>query len=310
MYEDLDARVTRLENFIGNIDQIRLYANSLQEVIDKYLSPLYIESGSGKVMLVDGYLGDLNNIPHNVMFKIRASHDLVMQPEDEQAIIRFKRGEDYVDYTLRKMQDNHLVRLDSGSYISGYAYDIYINSQDVAIIDSNDTGLEALTELNAYKTTTNERLDGIDTTISDNYNTVEADITSALNTAKAYTDTKNSSMDTRVSNLETFLSPITKSGNNYTFPGNVTVVGTMQSAGLRTTSTVNFSGVSGFQLPNGSTISDPSANLGIANKQWVNTQITNAINDYHANMHLVGTAAASTALSGKPNGTFYYKLSS
>ena len=42
MNDSLEARVARLEDFIGNIDEIRVYANSLQEVIDKYLAPLYI----------------------------------------------------------------------------------------------------------------------------------------------------------------------------------------------------------------------------------------------------------------------------
>lgn len=308
MYEDLDARVTRLEGFIGDIDEIRLYANTLQEVIDSYLAPLYIESGSGKTMLVDGYLGDLNNIPHNVILKIRASHDLELE-QGEQALIRFKRESAYTEYTLRKLVDGSLVPLGNANYTAGEVYDIYINSQDVAVITANDTGVRALAEISALSAATTAAIERLESSITSNYNTLDTKIDTTSSSDRAYTDGKSTASNTRISALETFLSPITKSDNNYTFPGNVTVGGTMQSVGLRTTSTVNFTGVSGFQLPNGSTISDPSANLGIANRQWVNTQITNAINNYHANYHYVGTASASTAMSGKANGSFYYKLS-
>ena len=298
---NLEERVERLENFIGDIDEIRLYANSLQEVIDKYLAPLYIESGSGKTMLVDGYLGDLENIPHNVIFKIRASHDLVMNPGDEQALIRFKRGTDYTEYTLRKMVDGALVPLESSNYTAGEVYDIYINSQDVAIITSNDTGVRALSEIAALTVRFNEavlRLDG--------------EIDAAEAAAKAYTDEKSTASNTRIQSLETFLAPIQKSGSgsssNYTFPNKI-IAKDVEAQNLKVTSTVTLTGVTGFQLPSGTTISDPSANLGLANKQWVTTQINNAITDYHSQKHITGTSDAATALNGKPNGTFYYKLS-
>ena len=308
MNDNLEARVERLEDFIGNIDQIRLYANSLQQVIDKYLAPLYVESGSNNIMLIDGYLGALNDIPHNVIFKIRASHDLVMQPSDEHAIIRFKRGQDYVDYTLRKMVDNILVRLDSDNYTAGEVYDIYINSQDVAIITANDTGVRALSELNAYKTANNARVTALEGTVSSNYTTLDTKIDNTLTAAKSYTDAKDSATNTRVDDVNTFLSGIGKSGNDYTFTNNI-IAPSISTAGLNCTGTINMSGASGFVLPSGTTIADPSTNLGLANRQWVTSQINTAISNYHAEFHYVGTAAASSAMAGKENGSFYYKLS-
>lgn len=309
MDESLEARVERLEDFIGNIDQIRLYANSLQEVIDKYLAPLYIESGSGKTMLIDGYLGDLEHIPHNIIFKIRASHDLVMQESDEQALIRFKRGEDYVEYTLRKIVDNVLTRLDSSNYIAGEVYDIYIDSQDVAIITASDTGVRALSEVAALAQSTSDAITRLEGQITTNYNTLDARITTTSSGDRTYTDTKVNASNTRISALEAFISPITKSDNNYTFPGNVTVGGTMQTTTLRATNTINFSGASGFVLPSGTTIADPSSNLAVANRQWVTNRIETRLTEFYNAHHYVGTTAASTAMSGKENGSFYYKLS-
>lgn len=306
--ESYEERLERLEDFIGNIDQIRLYANSLQEVIDKYLAPLYIESGSDNVMLVDGYLGDLSNIPHNIIFKIRTSHDLVMQPSDPQALIRFKRDNTIIEYTLRKMVDGALVRLDSGNYIAGEVYDVYINSQDVAIITSNDTGVRALSEIAALTTVVNDNYNTLDTKIDSNYNTLDTKINNKFNEAKTYADTQDTPIKNRVTALETKTSAFTKSGNNYTFNGNITTSGTIQAATLRATTTVNFSGVSGFQLPNGCTISDPSANLGIANKQWVTTLVNNSIDAFYARKHVTGTATPTSSSIEK--NAYYYKLES
>ena len=303
-----EERLERLEDFIGNIDQIRLYANSLQEVIDKYLAPLYIESGSDNVMLVDGYLGDLSNIPHNIIFKIRASHDLVMRPTDQQAILRFKRDNVTQDYTLRKMENGALVRLDSSNYIAGEVYDIYINSQDVAIITASDTGVRALSEIAALEVTVNNNYNTLDTKIDNNYSTLNTKIDNKFDEAKTYADTQDTPIKNRVTALETKTSAFTKSGNNYTFSGNITTSGTVQAATLRATTTVNFSGVSGFQLPNGCTISDPSANLGIANKQWVTTTVNNAIDAFYARKHVTGTATPTSSSIEK--NAYYYKLES
>ena len=41
----IEERLARLENFMGDIDRITsLYANTVQEICDKYLNLLYIES--------------------------------------------------------------------------------------------------------------------------------------------------------------------------------------------------------------------------------------------------------------------------
>jgi hypothetical protein len=312
--ESLEARVERLEDFIGNIDQIRLYANSLQEVIDKYLAPLYIESGSGKIMLIDGYLGDLQNIPRNVIFKIRASHNLVMQPEDEQAIIRFKRGQDYVDFTLRKMVDNVLTRLSSDNYTSGIVYDVYINSQDVALITSSDSGIRALAELDSYKANMETTIGNMNTTITNNYNTLDAKITNTSTSDRAYADNAISPVSNRVTTLETLLSGITKDSQTgiYAIPNGIstysvttTNFNVVQNDGVN--GVVNLSGAFAFQLPNGCTIANPSSNLAVANKQWVENYVTSSIDTYHANRHKTGTASVSSV--SLQNGDFYYKLS-
>lgn len=304
---NIEERLERLESFIGNIDQIRLYANSLQEVIDRYLAPLYIEMGEDKTMLINDYLGDLENIPHNIIFKIRASHDLALT-EGEHALIRFQRGEAYKEYTLRKLVDGALVALDSANYTAGEVYDVYINSQDVAVITANDTGVRALSEISALSAELDSKVTELNTLITNNYSTLDNKITATATEAREYTDNKSNTNKNSIDSINTFLSGITKSGNNYTFKGNI-VAPYIETPSLRTTKTVNMSGTTGFVLPSGTTIADPSANLGLTNRQWVNTAITNAINDYHAGKHITGTADANSALSGKANGTFYYKLS-
>ncbi len=304
---NIEERLERLESFIGNIDQIRLYANSLQEVIDRYLAPLYIEQGTDKTMLINDYLGDLENIPHNVIFKIRASHDLALA-EEEHALIRFQRGEAYKEYTLRKLVSGSLVPLESANYTNGEVYDVYINSQDVAVITANDTGVRALSEISALSAELDSKVTELNTLITDNYSTLDNKITITATEAKEYTDNKSNTNKNSIDSINTFLSGITKDGNNYTFKGNI-VSPYIETPSLRTTKTINMSGATGFTLPSGTTIADPSANLGLANRQWVLNQISNKINDYHADYHYTGTAAASTAMANKPNGSFYYKLS-
>ena len=305
--DNLEERLKRLEDFIGNIDQVSLYANSLQQILDRYIQPLYVEQGTGKTMIINDYLGDLENIPHNIIFKIRASHNVVVN-EGEQATIRFQRGESFKDYDLRKMVNKSLVPLESSNYIDGEVYDVYINSQDIAIITANDTGVRALSELESLKTLVNESIELLTATDAANLEALNTRITSVSDSATAYTDAKYTENKNRLDAHDTFLSGITKSGDNYTFKGNI-VAAYIETPSLRTTKTVNMSGTSGFVLPSGTTIADPSANLGLTNRQWVNTAISNAINDYHVGKHITGTADANTALSGKANGTFYYKLS-
>ena len=304
---NIEERLERLESFIGNVDQIRLYANSLQEVIDRYLAPLYIEQGTDKTMLINDYLGDLENIPHNVIFKIRASHDLALTGE-EHALIRFQRGEAYKEYTLRKLVNGSLVPLESANYTAGEVYDIYINSQDIAVITANDTGVRALSEIAVVKADLEKEVTNLNNLIRETESTLNNTINTKHQEAIEDTNNKYNENKNAIASINTFLSGITKSDNNYTFKGNI-VAAYIETPSLRTTKTVNMSGTTGFTLPSGTTIADPSANLGLTNRQWVNTAITNAINDYHAGKHITGTADANSALSGKANGTFYYKLS-
>lgn len=304
---NIEERLERLESFIGNIDQIRLYANSLQEVIDRYLAPLYIEMGTDKTMLINDYLGDLENIPHNVIFKIRASHNLALT-DGEHALIRFQRGEAYKEYTLRKLVDGSLVPLESANYTSGEVYDVYINSQDVAVITANDTGVRALSEISALSAELDSKVTELNTLITNNYSTLDNKITVTATEAKEYTDNKSNTNKNSIDSINTFLSGITKSGNNYTFRGNI-VAPYIETPSLRTTRTVNMSGTTGFALPSGTTIADPSANLGLANKQWVDTNIRNYVDNYFTSRHYASTESASAVSSRLSNGSFYYKLS-
>lgn len=305
---DIEARLERLESFIGNIDQIRLYANSLQEVIDRYLAPLYIEMGSDKTMLVNDYLGDLNNIPHNVIFKIRSSHDLTLN-EGEDAVIKFQRGTEFKEYQMKKLVSGSLVSLESSNYTAGEVYDIYINSQDIAVITANDTGIRALSEVAALSTALDTAVNNLTTTINSNYNTLDTKIDTNADSAKAYTDTKHSDNSAAIRTINDFLSGISKVDNGYRFSGNIYSKGA-ESESLWVTKTVNLSGASGFVLPSGTTIADPSSNLGLANKQWATNYVDTYVADYFSKMHFTGTSAADTAMEGKPNGSFYYKLSS
>lgn len=150
--EELNARLTLLESFIGNINDIALYANSIQEVVDKYLSPLYIEDGSlvtdTSVLTVSGYLGPTDAIPRNILLKIRPSHTFKVGASS--ATIVFKRGETSATFPLKKLTQSEggLVTTDltDNNYLAGIIYDVYINSQGIAIISSNDSGVQALSQ--------------------------------------------------------------------------------------------------------------------------------------------------------------------
>ena len=144
--------------------------------------------------------------------------------------------------------------------------------------------------------------------IRETESTLNNTITTTHNEAIENTNTKYNENKNSIAGINTFLSGITKSGNNYSFKGNI-YAPYIETPSLRTTNTVNMSGTSGFVLPSGTTIADPSSNLALANRQWVNARIADEINNYHAGKHITGTADANSALNGRPNGTFYYKLS-
>ena len=148
-----EERLERLENFMGDIDRITsLYANSVQEICDKYLNILYIETpdeNNKNVLIIDGFLGeiDLEEIPKNVVFNVRPSHDFAFQGEVETSKIRFKRDNKYIEIALKKYDVNNpgnLIFLEPNDYLSGNVYTVYINSQGIAVISSSDTGVAAL----------------------------------------------------------------------------------------------------------------------------------------------------------------------
>lgn len=152
----IEERVERLETFIGDIDRITsLYANSVQEICDKYLNLLYIETPSESnknILIVDGFLAEIeeDKIPRNVMFNVRASHTFEYEGSVEASKIRFKRDNKYLDLPLKKYDTNNpgnLVFLEPGDYIQGIIYNVYVNSQGIAVISSSDTGIIALQEV-------------------------------------------------------------------------------------------------------------------------------------------------------------------
>ena len=148
----LEERVARLEYFIGNIDQIKAYANTLQEVIDRYLSPLYIEKtdNTGSTLFVDSYLGDTNNVPINSILKIRASHNLDMTGAQDAELV-LMNGSKEARFPMRKYVNGSLVKLESNNFVEGTIYDVYINGQNIAICTSSDTGIRALSEIDTLR---------------------------------------------------------------------------------------------------------------------------------------------------------------
>lgn len=174
----IEERLERLESFMGDIDRIKsLYANSVQEICDKYLNLLYIETPEDhnkNILIVDGFLAeiDLELLPRNVVFNVRASHNFDYQGDVTASKIRFKRDNKYVELPLKKYDvenPGNLVFLEPNDYISGIIYDIYINSQGIAVISSSDTGAVALQEvaqLNASVQTLIEKFNNLSNSIT------------------------------------------------------------------------------------------------------------------------------------------------
>lgn len=152
----IEERLTQLENYIGDIKQLKFYANSLQETLNRYVSPLYIEKtdNEGKNLYIDSYLGRPNEIPPYSMIKIRASHTLNTSGVPGSKII-FKRGEEIAEYPLMKMaaNDNLFEELEDGDFVNGNIYEIYFNAQNIAIISSSNSGVTALNLVQQLTTT-------------------------------------------------------------------------------------------------------------------------------------------------------------
>lgn len=152
----IEERLARLENFMGDIDRITsLYANSVQEICDKYLNLLYIEDydpNNKNILVLNGFLSeiDIDKLPKNVVFNVRASHNFAFEGDDTSSKIRFKRDNEYIDLPLKKydiQNPGNLMFLQPNDYLQGTIYNIYINSQNIAIITSNDSGVAALQEV-------------------------------------------------------------------------------------------------------------------------------------------------------------------
>ena len=267
---NLEERVERLENFVGDIDKIvSVYANSVQEICDKYLNILYIEEpiqSRPDLLVVNGFLTELDEVedlPKNVVFNIRASHDFKFSQSSSASKIRFSRYNEQTQETiileiaLKKYnkETGNLVFLDEGDYIAGTVYNIYINSQGIAIISSNDSGTLALQKI--------EQTNAALTTLADAVN----------NFATTFSTASLSSSTATISSLNL-------SSLNITNP---------------------------FILPTGSTCSSPTSNNHVANKRYVDAAISSAIQEYHNNYHLFGTADASQALANAPERAIYYK---
>lgn len=152
----IEERLTQLENYIGDMKQLKFYANSLQEALDRYVSPLYIEKtdNEGNSLYIDSYLGRPDAIPPYSMIKIRASHTLNTAGTPGTKII-FKRGEEIAEYPLMKMaaDDNLFEELEDGDFVNGNIYEIYFNAQNIAIISSSNSGVTALNLVQQLTTT-------------------------------------------------------------------------------------------------------------------------------------------------------------
>ena len=286
---NLEERLEKLELFIGNIDRITsVYANTLQELCDKYLNLLYIEVPRDpendfvpdySVLLMDGFLTDLNtdpetgenNIPKNVIFNVKPSHKFVKETEATASKVRFQRTitteegtqNIYIDLPLKKFSKevpDELVFLDDGDYLPDMVYSIYVNSQGIAILTVNDAGTQALTEITEIKESLEE-------------------------------------MKEAVNNISTSGNTTTITGDRILLPGNVEVGGVLSL-------------LNRVALPTGSTCSTPDNPAEIANKEYVDSKIDAQLKKWHADHHIFGTGDASKALENAPNKAIYYKYTS
>lgn len=268
----LEERVERLEKFTGDIDKIvSVYANSVQEICDKYLNLLYIEdydSNHPNYLNVTGFLSELTTVadlPKNVMFNIRASHTFAYDGDDHSSKIRFTRTDPdtgtvhRLDVPLKKYDvsnPGNLMFLEPGDFLQGILYGVYINSQGIAIISSNDAGTVALEAVTQIRSTVEEI----------------AETVAGLATSQT------------VGELNASTGTI----------GNLTI-----SQALTLTN--------GVTLPTGSTCSTPANANEIANKTYVDNAVSTAITNYHNTYHLMGTTDPSAALNNAPEKAIYYK---
>lgn len=269
----LDERVTRLEHFMGDMEHIAaLYANSVQEICDKYLSLLYVETADvshPNQLRVEGYLGtigsDPNTVPRNVVFNIRASHDFE-DPESLGSFLILERDGVELSFPLKKYNidpehQGELINLEEHDFRNGSLYGVYVNSQGIAIMTTNDAGDAALSEV--------RRLG-----------------------------------DTVTAMSELVTQAIPSSGEVAATTGNIDTINST------TINTTNLNVTNQITLPNGSTCSTPAANDNsskIANTAWVKNYVDTAIRNYHANFHKIGTGTPESVLATADEGAIYYQ---
>lgn len=265
---NLEQRVARLETFMGDIDKIvSVYANSVQEICDKYLNLLYIEtydSNHPNILTIDGFLSELNTVndlPHNVCFNIRPSHNFAYGSGSggTTSKIKFKRGNKSLEVALKKYDVENpgtLKYLEPGDYLMGTMYGVYIDSQNVAIISSNDAGTVALQEV--------------------------AQVESALNT------------------LSNTVAELTQT---QTVGSLAVTTATISRLTVSTALTLT----NAFTLPTGTTCSSPTSNNHVANKQYVDNKIATELAAYYNARHLFTRGDPSTVLNSAPEKAICFK---
>lgn len=154
----IEERLERLETFMGNIDKITsVYANTIEEICNRWLNILYIEDNSPQAewrehpnnIYINGFLTDLSSassIPHNTIFFVRPAHDLAVASSEDTKIV-LTRDNSSLLVALRKPDPNNrsnLIKLSTGDILKGNTYLVYINSQNLAVISTSDTGVQAL----------------------------------------------------------------------------------------------------------------------------------------------------------------------
>lgn len=267
---DMIGQLKAILLYIGNIEQVQIYANSLQETLDRYVSPLYIEKtdNTGASLFIDSYLGDPTNIPAYSLIKVRASHTFKAK-EGEESTIVFKKGETVRTYALKKMKIDEdgkksLVKLDDSDYVIGNIYEIYFDSQNVAVISSSNAGVSALTLAQTLSIT--------------------------------------------VEGIKETLNKLGITDNGMTVSGTITATDIVTDS-VKVNNTMDIETVKDLVLPAGTTTPQrASADKGIINKEHMVAYVDDAMLNFFGEKHLVGTQEASIAMDSRENNSFYFKI--
>ena len=269
----LEERVERLETFMGDIDKITsVYANSIQEICDKYLNLLYIEEADENHvnhLTVKGFLSKIldesdpqhivNVVPRNVVFHIRASHNYAYDPAggegSRSSMLHVERQESeshtvYAEFPLKKLIDGNTAWLSPGDFKAGIMYDVYINSQGEAIISVTDVATLA----------------------------------------------------SIVSELQTAVSALSTSATIATLSSTTATIETVNATDLTLTNAIT--------LPNGTIASTQPASdnsTKVATTAYVNNQIASKLNEYHSKYHIFGIGNPEEELETAEEKAIYFK---